>query len=434
MSITKLEVARGVTLNVMETDKFKTNYLSVNFLVPLREETASLNSLIPRVLSRGSEKYPTLELFNKRLDYLYSASFSESVMRRGENQMIEFAAQFVDNVYAFDDTDITGGVIEMLDQLIFHPLTKEGRFVSEYVESEKRNLIDSIKAQINNKRYYAIARCGEEMCRGENYRFSAEGTVEGVSAITPESLWAQYKHLLKNSRVEIFFSGRCDPEKLRGIFAYMFAGGMDSIPELKTEVIRTAGEVREVIEDQPVAQGKLSVGFRTGHVLSDGNYHIFALFNELYGGSPTSKLFTNVRERLSLCYYCSSRPEALKGVMIVASGIEVDKFEQTRDEIIAQLEGIKAGNFTDGELESAKNALINGYRAHNDSPAALDGWYLSRMLAGLSDSPDDAAAKVAGVTREQIIEAAGKVVLDTVYFLRGTLLPEGEDDAEGTEE
>jgi predicted Zn-dependent peptidase len=200
-------------------------------------------------------------------------------------------------------------------------------------------------------------------------------------------------------------------------------------PELSTQVIRSAEKSKEVIEDQPVKQGKLSLGFRTGCTLSDRDYHVFAMFRELYGGSPSSKLFMNVRERLSLCYYCSAIAEAHKGIMIVSSGIEVSNKQKAQDEILRQLELTKAGEITEAELVAARNSLINGYRELYDDANSLKSWYTSRMLAGRDDSPEDAAAALQTVTAADIAEMAKRVTLDTVYFLNGTLKPdEGSDE------
>ena len=189
-----------------------------------------------------------------------------------------------------------------------------------------------------------------------------------------------------------------------------------------TEIRRSAlGEVKTVIEEQSVAQGKLTIGLRSGYALGDSDYHIFSLLNSLLGSSPTSKLFMNVREKMSLCYYCSSRPNALKGIMTIASGIEVDNFEKAKDVILAQIDALKAGDISDFEIESAKKSLINAYTELTDSPSGLVSWYLTRSFAGLSDTPEETAEKILSVTKEELIASAARLSLDTVYFLKGTI-------------
>ena len=283
------KIADGVTLSVIPTGKFKTNYVSVNFLTPLDEVNAANNSLLVRVLKRGTKKYPNMASLSRRSDELYGTKIGAAISKRGENQIMSFSAYPLKNDYSIDGTDILGETLELLGEIMFEPLTENGVFKAEYVESEKRKLTDDIRAQINNKKYYAVKRCREEMCRGERFGISEAGTPENVAAITPESLYAHYRKVMRSCRVEIYFVGECDADAVAGVFAGMFAPLGKIAPEaLDTEVKRRAESVREVTEEQPVEQGKLSIGFRTGTVLSDGDYFVFSLFCELYGGSPTS--------------------------------------------------------------------------------------------------------------------------------------------------
>lgn len=426
----RIKLADSVHLNVIETDKFKTNFISAEFFIPLRAETASQAALLPSVLLRGTEKYPDMAALNKQADYLYGSHIGPRNYKLGETQVIGFSSYVLADQYALEPTPVLSEFLGMLDEVIFHPVTENGVFRADYVEGEKRNLCDRIKSQINNKNYYAVKRCRDEMCRGEAFAVSELGEVDDVMAITPESLYEFYKWLISSTRVELYFVGSTDINALTSQLKAMFERcANNSAPELSTQVIRRAEKSKEVIEDQPVKQGKLSLGFRTDCVLADRDYHVFAMFRELYGGSPSSKLFMNVREKLSLCYYCSASAEAHKGIMIVSSGIEVSNKQKAQDEILRQLELTKAGEITEAELVAARNSLINGYRELYDDANSLKSWYTSRMLAGRDDSPEDAAAALQTVTAADIAEMARRVSLDTVYFLNGTLKPdEGSDE------
>lgn len=432
MNVVKRRIGDGINLNIIETDKFKTNYISVNFLTPLKRETAALTALLPAVLKRGTQSYPDLAALNKRYDTLYSTYIDSRNYKRGETQIFGFAANMLDNRFATDGMDITGETLELMAEIMFKPALDGGCFNADYVESEKSNLIDAINAQINNKNYYAIRRCEEEMCRDELFSIQECGRVEDVEAVTPRSLYAFYKDVYNRAGIEIYFVGKTDfallEERIRAIFAPIsHTGGF----KVGCEVIRAAGKVKEIVEDQPVAQGKLSLGFRTGSVLSDGDYGKFMMFCEIFGGSPASKLFMNVREKLSLCYYCSARPNSDKGIMIVASGIEVDNKQKAQDEILAQLENMKNGDFTDEEFTAALNSIEDGYNGISDSAGGLEAWYLGRMMNGLESSPEQTLEQIKKVTREDVVEAAKKVTLDTVYFMRGTLQQEdGSDENE----
>ena len=430
MSVINKKIADGIYLNFIETDKFKTNYLSVNFITKLNKETASLNALIPMVLKRGTVKYPTMAEINEQLENLYATGIYSRVYKRGENQIVGFTSHMLDNSYSIDDTDILASALDMLDQLIFQPKLANGVFVESYVDSEKSNLIDNINALINNKNRYAVWRCQEEMCKDEVFGIAESGTVDDVRNITPESLYSQYRKILNESQIEIYYVGQGDIDWLSEKLTEIFKNINHTDTQLETVVIRKAGEVKEITEDQPVTQGKLSIGFRTGSVLNDGDYHKFVLFNEVFGGSPTSKLFMNVREKLSLCYYCHSMAESLKGIMVVASGVEVANKETAQSEILLQLDNIKNGIISDEEFVSAKNSVINGYRTINDSSGSLEAWYMNRMLADITSSPEEAIDLIDSVTIADIVEAANKITLDTIYFMNGTLTGGAEDDEE----
>ncbi|MDD4772795.1 MAG: pitrilysin family protein [Eubacteriales bacterium] len=428
MVVIKHKIADGISLNIIETDKFKTNYIAVNLLTALDKKTAAYKALLPAVLKRGTVNYPDMAALNRRYDMLYSTHINTRCFKRGETHIFGFSAHMLDNRFVLDGTDIVSETLSLIAEIMFSPALSDGCFSSVYVESEKKNLIDLIKSKINNKNSYAVLRCQEEMCRGEVFAVSEDGTVEDVEAITPQSLFDFYKEIINRAQIEIYFVGKYDNnllvEKVRNAFSPIrHVSGF--VPY--TEVIRNADTVREVSEEQPVTQGKLSLGFRSGAVLSDGDYEKFIMFSEIFGGSPSSKLFMNVREKLSLCYYCHAIPDAHKGIMIVASGIEVDKKEIAQDEILLQLENIRRGDFTEDEYEAAKKSIINGYRSITDSASGLVSWFLGRKLADIEISPEKAINLIEKVTKNDIVEAAKKVTLDTVYFMRGTLKESGEN-------
>lgn len=422
MALITKQIARGVTLRYLETDKFKTGFMSVNFIAPLSDKTVATNALIPQILLRGSKKYPTMAELNKALDYLYASFISTRNMKRGEKQIFGLYANILDSSYAIDGEDLPDMAAEILEDLLLNPVTEGDGFNEAYTESEKSNLIDAIKAKINNKAYYARSRCIEEMCKNEAFGISETGTVEDVARITAKSAYEQYKYMLSSYPVEIFFVGKCNIDTLAARFAKIFGSTRRTPIDLpENEILRTCGDITYVSEDMDVNQGKLVLGFRSGVTLTDSDYYGFMLFNEIFGGGVTSKLFMNVREKMSLCYYCSSSPDAIKGLVIVSSGIEVSNRDIAEKAILDQLEAIKKGDFTDEDFANAKRSIINTYRELSDSAQALETWYLGRLISGVVCTPDEVVASLEKVKRDEAIAAANKAVLDTVYFLNGTL-------------
>ncbi len=423
-----------VHLNVMPFSKFKTNYVCIELCMPLRAETAPLYTLIPQVLDRGCAAYPDLPTLARRTEEIYGTGIGVTSYKSGEGQNIALYAYPLDNAYAIDGMDILGQTVTLMGQMLLEPKLDGGLFDASYVESEKQVLIDAIRAEINNKTGFAYQQMIREMCKDEPYGISLRGTEAQVKAITPETLTAAYRDVLKQAKIEIWALGNMEEAALirafSRILAALPAGEAANAPiQVKR---RAEGEGKTKVEALPMKQGKLVMGFRSGRVLADGEavFTPFNVFQTLYGAGTTSKLCMNVREKLSLCYYCSASSDALKGIMTVQSGIEEQNFDQAKDEILAQLAAVQAGDFTEEELESAKECLINRYREIEDELGSMKGWYATRLAAGRSDSPADAIAAVKRVTREDVIAAAKDVTLDTVYFLHGdgTVEDEGEEE------
>lgn len=406
----------------------------MHFITPLAEETAASRALIPRVLRRGCTPYPTMRSITERLQELYNASLSTGgVSKLGEMQVITQTAWMLEDDVVPAGSDILGGVLSLFSDVWFHPLLRANQFDEDYTMGEKRTLTDSIRARINNKNAYAAMRCAQEMCRMEKYAVAETGTVESVAAASPESVYAAYGELLRSMPCEIYYVGRSDAGRVAEVLRRSFDNVKRSnLIHAATDVVRRADTVREVTEDQPTAQAKLSLGFRMGVCEADGKLPQMLLFNELFGASPTAKLFMNVREKLSLCYYCSSRIENLKGTMLVSCGIENEKKQAAQEEILAQLEDIRQGRISDSELEAAKKSLRCAFMQMGDDPASLARWEFGRRLSGRADaSPEKELAVIESLGRADMAELARGITLDTVYFMRAagdTAETEREDE------
>lgn len=432
MKFTDISLYDGICLHVMQTDRFKTDYLSVNFYYPLREGEAAYSSLLPNVMRCGTVSYPDLAALNRRYDLLYSSQIDPFRVRKGDIECIGFSCNMLRDAFVPDGTDIRDGVLKLLYEILFCPVTENGAFCRAYVENEKRVLTESIRSQINNKIHYAVSRCIEEMCRDELYGQPVTGTEQEVAAITPEGLYHFYLQVLRTARIEIYFIGDGDTaslaDSLRDLFSAL-PGKRLTLPA--TQITRRAEHPPgEITESQPVSQGKLSIGFRTGHALSDDDYYVFSVFCAVFSSSPVSKLFMNVREKHSLCYYCTAVPDPHKGIMVVTAGIRNENKEKTQTEIFRQLQAIRDGDITNEEMQSALQALRSAYRELQDNPASAENWFVNRLLARRSETPDDVERLVLSVTKEDVARIARDITPDTVFFMEGT--SDGEED--GSEE
>ena len=418
MITTTKQIADGVRISYIKEDKFKTNYMSINFVSQLNKEYAPLNSLLSSVLMRGTKNYTTQKEINKRLQFLYSGDIAARNSVFGDYHIFGFKANMLNNRFA-SDIDIESETIDLLCELAFDPYLVNGCFDESYVDGEKINLIDTIEAEINDKGRYAVNRLMSEMCKDEVFGISKLGSVKSVKAITSKSLYQAYQKAIKEYPIEIYFVGNCDFEKIAEKFAKIFSKIERNPQVLKSpELVYDVQEVKEVTDCEKVKQGKLVLGFRTGYKPEENRYHVMQLFNEIYGGSPTAKLFLNVREKMSLCYYCRSIVNQKNGIMLVSSGIEVKNKEIAKKAILDQLDAIKNGDITDEELESARKSLKNGYMQIYDSAESMETWSFFRSLCGIFTTPALECEKLEKTTLEEIQELAKKIKLDTVYFLR----------------
>ena len=415
--MTRTKLAEGVYLTCLPARKFKTSLLSAQFVTPLRRETASAYALLPAVLRRGTVSCPDMGSLSARLDQLYGARIEYTVRKKGENQCVGFVASLIDDSFAPSGEKLLEPVADLLGELICDPVTERGRFVPAYFESEKTNLLDAIRSIINDKREYADSRLLQTMCADEPYGVPRLGDEAGAERIQPKRLYALYQELIATARLEIFYSGSAPRERVEHAMLSAFSAlPRDQVRDIALfQPHPPRPEVLRVEEALDVTQGKLGMGFACG---SD-DYAAMMLGNTLFGGSSNSKLFLNVREKLSLCYYASSLYHRQKRVITVSSGIEFADFQRAYDEILAQLEAVKNGDLEDWELEGARSTLLNAYASMDDSQGKLENFYLGQAATGQSETPEELAEQVRQVTEERIRAAMETVRLDTVYFLRG---------------
>lgn len=436
MDISREEILPGVELTCLRSDKFKTACLSLSLLTQLKRETASMNALIPLVLRRGTTQYPDMEALSRKLDELYGTAIEPVVRRIGEIQCIGFYASIPETDFLPGRQDVLCDTAELMGQLLLSPVTRGGLLLPDYVESEREKMAELIRSRVNDKRGYAMLRCMEEMCCYEDYAVSRFGSEADCESIHYQKLTRHYRSILQTSPVEIFYCGRADSRRV----ARVFRDALSMLPrgeidyDIGTDVRMNAVEAqpRYVEEEMNVSQGKLVIGFRLGDVMEEPDIAAIYVFNSVFGSGSTSKLFVNVREKLQLCYYAGSSVDIHKGIMLVSSGIEFDKFDAAKAEILSQLDEMKNGNITDDELNAAKSGIASALRSGMDSQGELEGFFLSQTLAGLDYGPMELAQLVEEVTKDSVVSVAKSVECDLVYFLKGS--GEAAEDEEAEED
>ena len=415
--MTRQMLMENVYLTYIPSEKFKTSFFSAQMAVPLRAETAGLNALMVNVLSRGTARCPDMAAIGRELDMLYGARLEPTVRKKGENQLFGFVASCVDDRFLPAGERLLEPVTDLLGDMYCRPAADGGRLREDYADSERENLADLIRSDLNDKRSYAARRLMEEMCAGEPYGVRRMGRAEDVERISLRALDEHYRTILPQGRLELFYCGSAARERVAGAFARAFEGlPRRGLLEPAATTRRPAPEqVRLTVEEMDVTQGKLCLGLRT----DSADMAATMLMNAMFGGASTSKLFMNVREKLSLCYYAGSAYHRQKGIITVSSGIEFANYDRALAEIYAQLEALRDGDWEEWELQGARSSLCSGLRSMEDSAASLEDFVMGQAAAGGEETIPGLLEAVRQVTPERIRAAAGAVRPDTVYFLRG---------------
>jgi len=419
-----IPIADSVDMLFVKKDNFKTTTVSFNFYLPLVKENISENALLAYLLSSCSERFKTFLELNLKLNELYGADLTATVEKIGDAQHIRLAVSVIDDKYALDGESIIKEAVDMLMNLIFNPKVKENSFEKEDVEREKRKLAEHISGEINDKRIYARGRLIEEMFENSPYGVSRYGTIEGLKAVDGKRLYNAWLRLLSDSYLRVQIVGSALPLGIEKIIAEKFNSLKRNVVFdcSNTTVLPCREQVKIISDKMDVAQGKLVMGFSSK--LSGHGAYALQVATDIFGGGPYSYLFENVREKMSLCYYCSASPNKNKGFVMVDSGVELQNVDKAKTEIINQLEKVKNGDFTDFVLSASIKSITGALNSCNDSISALDVWY-SKNIFGEILSPEEIAEKISLVTRDDVIEAAKGIKLHTIY----ELLPKGETNA-----
>lgn len=416
----RFEISEGINLNVIKDDRFKTGRISIAMYTPLEKNNVSKNAILPFLLTKSCKMYPDFTSLNKRLDELYGASIYADVQNLGDMQEIIMSASFLDDRYALNNECISEKITELLCDMLFNPVTINDNFSIENVNQEKRQLKELIESEYNDKRIFALNRCKELMCKDEKYGINKLGKKEDIQNMLSKDIHEAWMNLLETARFEIFVLGNFDETKALKVFKSAFLDiKRKNIVSFETQIIKKAEKENSYNETVKATQSKLVMGFRTNIAGQDEDVNAMRVAIALFGATPNSKLFLNVREKYSLCYYCSAKYDRAKGIMFVQSGVEKENIEKAKKEILNQLEEVKKGNFSDDDISAIKKSLSNSYKTVNDYLSSLETFYSAQVFDEKIVTPEETIEKINAVTKDQIVEVANKITLDTIYTLVG---------------
>ena len=413
----------GINIHKIETNQFKTNLYAVFLATPLKRENVTKDALIAAVLRRGTKNIISQDKISKELEEMYGASFDCGIEKTGDNHIIKFYLEALNEEFLPEKEELTQKCINILLDIVTNPFVENNGFKQEYVDGEKENLKQIINGKIDNKARYSLDRCIEEIFKGEPYGLYKYGYVEDLEKITPQNLYEYYKELIKNCKIDIYYSGIFDNDNTEKIIEKRLQE--NNIESRNAEYVinnevtekKQKSETKTVEESMDVTQGKLVLGLQ----IDDNNKNsrfAASVYNAILGGGANSKLFQNVREKNSLAYTASSSYIRTKNVILVHCGIDIEKYEKALETIKEQIEDMKKGNFTDKDIEDAKKLIISSVKsisAEQDTEITYDyGQELSNEHTTIKDYQQN----IEQVKREQIVDIANKININTIYFLK----------------
>lgn len=408
------KIQKNADIYLLPADKFKTFSVSFHFFTELREDCVTKNALFPFLLKLGSKNFPDMLSVNKRLQELYGGVFECRVAKRGDRHMLSFVFEFLRPEYS--DGEQLENSLSFMKEMLTNPLVIDGGFSEEFVNREKENLTDYINGIINDKREYTTLRLAEEMFSGDSYALYEYGKVSDLANISAKDLYDCYCDILKTAPLMIFISGNLDEEHFIDAFSVLLEQERKPLPDNKI-YDRNLPSPKKVEENENLVQGKFALGFQTGILPDSEDYYALNLLNSVFGSGPHSKLFMNVREKMSLCYYVYSRLNRMKGTMQVGIGTDKENFKKAYDAILEQLEFCKKGEISEEEIAFSKKFIVGILKQTADNQHNIADFYMTGILAGRVLSPEEYIAKIESLTKEDLVRVAQNITLQTENYL-----------------
>lgn len=418
-----LELKDGIKAHLICTDKYKTDIACIILTTELKRESVTKNALIPFMLKRGTQKYPSQYKINVELDNMYGASFNCGVDKYGDNVVLKFFIETINNSYSFNNDNILEKSLNMLLDIVFDPVKENGHLSSDIFNSEKENLKKIIESKIDNKDAYALENCISSMYGEEGFGLYKYGYVNDLDSITIQNLSEYYNWLIDNAKIDIFVSGDISRENVKSILE-----SNECLNKLKprssayilnnesTESKQIVEKAREIKEEMNISQGKLVIGLDI--LEKKDNFIATALvYNAILGDGANSMLFQNVREKEGLAYSARSSFIKQKSNIFIRCGIEIENYKKALDKIKVQLDNIKNGKFSDEDIENAKIYLISGIKTIEEEQDTEIVYYIGQEISNTHKSVQKYIEDIKSVSKEDIVAIANSIQINTIYFL-----------------
>ena len=419
MNYNKQEVKEGITLHQIDTKNFKTNLYAIFLATPITRENVTRDALISAVLRRGTNKIKSQELISQELEAMYGATFDCGIEKTGDNHIFKFYVEALSDEFLPTEEKLAKKSLEILLDIVFNPLIENNGFKAEYVEGEKKNIKQIIESKIDNKGQYSLDKCIEETFKGEPYGLYKYGYIEDLEQIDAKTLYEYYKKMISECKIDIFCSGILknvekiikENENIKNLEARKANYVIDK------KHVNNNKAVNYIQESMQVSQGKLVISLNIDSNIPNLAY-IASIYNAILGGGANSRLFQNVREKESLAYTAGSNYLKQKNVIFIRCGIEIENYEKALETIKVQIENLKKGEITEEDIENAKKLIIASVKSITSEQDTEITYYYGQELSGTFTTITDYENKVNSVTKEQIVEIANSVSINTIYFLK----------------
>lgn len=410
---------QGFRLHLITSKKFKTLHFVVKFRAPLQRETITKRAILPYILQQGTKSYPTEQELQLQLDRLYGAVLSIDGAKKGSNHIMSFRLEIANQKFITSEESILDEAIKLLNEVIYHPNTDiDGNsFQANVFDREKETLKNKMNAIVDDKIAYANMRLIDEMCKKEAYGLHVHGYEEDLATLHSAETYRYYQKMLTEDALDVYVLGDFEQRTMKEKLNKIFSSSVTKDITEQNEFIKDRKETQVIIEEQPIQQAKLHLGYRTYCRFSDDHYFALQVFNGLFGGFPSSKLFTNVREKNSLAYYAASRLESHQGLLLVYSGIDADDYTRAREIIEQQMEAMKNGEFTTVEVEETKELIISQLLETLDSPQGIIELLYQQVIGNKQLPPNEFINQLKQVTKDDVVNVAQQITEDTIYLL-----------------
>lgn len=422
MNYKKEDIKKGITFHKINTNKFKTNLFAIFLTTKLDRETVTKNALLTAVLRRGTKNLPTQEDISKQLENMYGASFDCGVEKTGDNHIMKFYLESINNEFLPSQENLSKECMEILLDVVFNPYLENEKFKQEYIDGEKENLKQVIQGKIDNKAKYAYDRCVEEMYKNEPYGLYKYGYIEDLDKIDAQNLYEYYLDLIKNVKIDIFVSGDLDEQIVSEIKENEIIKSLNE--RIASYNINKENEIKEkveqpqvVTESMQITQGKLILGLDVLENKKESKYAT-SVYNIILGGSANSKMFQNVREKASLAYSAGSNYLRQKDNVFIKCGIDIPNYEKALEIIKEQLKQMESGDFTEEDIQNAKIIIDSSVGSIPESQDSEITYYFAQELSDEFVSTEDYIKKINSVNKEEIVDIAKKIQINTIYFLK----------------